>query len=403
MDIYVARQPVFTADKEIFAYELLFRLGFENMFPQVNGDTATSAVLTNTFFSFGLNEILGGKPGLINFTRKLILQRIPLFFPKEHIIIEVLEDVEPDPEVIQALEEFQARGFRIALDDFIYDKKFIPMLEVCSIIKFDVMLTPLDTLAPLASRLKAAYPVTLLAEKIETYQTFVQAREMGFELFQGYFFARPEILAQKEISTNQITKFKLIDEAGRTDPDLGKLETLIKRDVSVSFKLLKFMNSVYFLRPAPIDTIKEAILVLGITELRKFISLVVLSDLNEEKPSELIRLAVIRARMCELCGTVLKTRFCTEELFTIGLFSAIDAILDMPMYLVLEQLAFSEKIAHALLGFDRQFNQILTLVKGFEKGNWDHRLYHLYQGKKILTRLPEFYRGAVLMADAFFS
>ena len=403
MDIYVARQPVFTADKEIFAYELLFRLGFENVFPDVDGDTATSKVLTNTFFSFGLDEILAGKPGLINFTRDLILQRIPLFFPKEHIIIEVLEDIEPEPEVIEALTEFRDQGFRIALDDFIYDEKFKPMLEVCSIIKFDVMMTPLDTIAPLVRRLKSVYPVTLLAEKIESHQKFVQAKEMGFELFQGYFFAKPEILTQKEISTNQVTKFKLIDEAGRTDPNLGQLETLIKRDVSVSFKLLKFMNSVYFLRPAPIDTIKEAILVLGINELRKFISLVVLSDLNNNKPSELIRLAMIRARMCELCGTVLNTRFSTEELFTIGLFSAIDAILDMPMYMILEQLAFSEKITHALLGFDKQFNQILTLVTGFEKGSWDHNIYHLYQGKTILTKLPEFYREAIFMADTFFS
>ncbi|WP_022666944.1 EAL and HDOD domain-containing protein [Desulfospira joergensenii] len=403
MDIYVARQPVFTADKKIFSYELLFRLGFENVFPDVDGDTATSNVLTNTFFSFGLDEILGGKPGLINFTRELILQRIPLFFPKEHIIIEVLEDIEPEPEVIQALQEFKEQGFRIALDDFVYHEKFKPMLELCDIIKFDLMMTPLDTLGPLVERLKAVYPVTLLAEKIETHQKFVQARDMGFELFQGYFFARPEILSQKEISTNQITKFKLIDQAGRTDPDLAQLENLIKRDVSVSFKLLKFMNSAYFLRPAPIDTIKEAILVLGINELRKFISLVVLSDLNDNKPSELVRLAMIRARMCEQCGTVLRTRFSTEELFTIGLFSSIDAILDMPMYMILEQLSFSEKITHALLGFDKQFRQILALVIGFEKGNWDHRLFHLYQGKKILSKLPEFYREAVFMADSFFT
>ncbi len=403
MDIYVARQPVFTPDKKIFAYELLFRLGLENTFPDVDGDAATSNVLTNTFFSFGLDRILGGKPGLINFTRDLILQGMPLLFPKEHIIIEVLENVEPEPEIISALEQFKQQGFRIALDDFVYDKKFIPMMELCTIIKFDLLITPLDTLAPLVEKLKAVYSVTLLAEKVETHQKFAQAKEMGFDLFQGYFFSKPEILSQKEISTSQITKFKLIDEAGKRDPDLAKLEELIKRDLSVSFKLLKFMNSAYFLRPAPIDTIREAMLVLGLDELKKFISLVVLSDLNDQKPGELTRMAMIRARMCELCGSMLRTKFTQEELFTIGLFSSIDAILDMPMYMILDQISFSDKITHALLGLDKQFNQIITLVTGFEKGSWDHRLYHLYQGKKILSQLPLFYREAVFMADSFFS
>ncbi len=160
MEIFVARQPVLTAKGKIFGYELLFRLSLENSFPDIDGSTATSGVLANTFFSFELDKILAGKPGLINFTRDLIVKRTPLLFPREHIIIEVLEDIEPEPEVIQALQEFKRQGFRIALDDFAYDKKFDDMIALSSIIKFDIMETPLDTLEPIIEALGSGPPIT---------------------------------------------------------------------------------------------------------------------------------------------------------------------------------------------------------------------------------------------------
>lgn len=403
MEIFVARQPVFTAKKKIFGYELLFRSGLENAFPNIDGDTATSGVLANTFFSFGLDEILGGKPGLINFTQSLLRQQVPLLFPKEHIIIEVLENVEPDPDIIEALKAFKENGFRVALDDFVYEEKFRPMMSLSSMIKFDLMATPLDTLPPVLADIRDNFPtMTLLAEKVETHEEFEEAKAMGFGLFQGYFFSKPEVLSKKEISAGQLTKLKLINEAGRMDPDLKKIEELIRKDVSVSFKLLKFINSAYFGRPTAVDTIRDAIIVLGVDELKKFINIVVASDLNESKPNELIRASVVRARMCELCGSMLKTHFTTDELFTIGLFSCMDAILDLPMADILEQVIFSDKLKDALLGNDKQFNQIKLMVSCFERGMWSHKLYKLMEGRKIIDKLPEFYLDSVRMADAFF-
>jgi c-di-GMP-related signal transduction protein len=402
MDIFVARQPVFTAKKKIFGYELLFRLGLENSFPDINGDIATSKLLANTFFSFELNEILAGKPGLINFTRKLILQKIPLFFPKEHIIIEVLENIEPEPEVIKSLKEIKNKGFRIALDDFVYDPKFEPMIPYCSIIKFDIIATPLETLGPVLKTIKLNHDISLLAEKVETYQEFEKAREMGFHLFQGYFFSKPEIISKKDMSSAQITKLKLVNEIGRPLLDLDIIEGLIKKDISVSFKLLKFINSAYFKRLTPINTIKNAMTFLGTDELKKFIHVVVVSDLSENKPNELIRSSVIQARMCELCGSMLKTHFTTDELFSIGLFSYLDAILDKPMEEILFNISFSDKIKTALLGKDKQYNQINTLVTSFERGEWDNSLYKLMDGRKIIEKLPGFYLDAIQMADSFF-
>ncbi|MCK5835795.1 MAG: HDOD domain-containing protein [Desulfobacula sp.] len=401
MDIFVARQPVFTSKKKIFGYELLFRLGLENFFPDIDGDVATSKLLTNTFFSFELKEILAGKPGLVNFTRNLILQKTPLLFPKEHIIIEVLENIEPDLEVIKSLEEFRQKGFRIALDDFIYHEKFLPMIAICSIIKFDILATPLDTLGPVIKAIESKHPIRLLAEKVETYQEFEMAKEMGFHLFQGYFFSKPEILSKKDVSSAQITKLKLINEFGHIQLDLPKIEDLIKKDLSVSFKLMKFINSAYFKRLTPINTIKDAMTFLGTDELKKFINVVVISDLSEDKPNELIRSSVIRARMCELCGRMLKTHFTTEEFFTLGLFSYLDAILDKSMKEILVSLNFSDKVKNALLGKDKQYNQLSTLVTSFEKGEWDNSLYKIMNGRKIIEKLPEFYLDAIQMANSF--
>ncbi len=401
MDVFVARQPVFTAKKKVFGYELLFRHSLENVFPGVDGDTATSSVLATTFFSFGLHEILAGKPGLINFTRDLILRKTPLLFPREHVIIEVLENIEPDPEIVESLREFKRQGFRIALDDFIYAPKFDPMISLCSMIKFDLMATPLKTLAPVLKVLESHQGITLLAEKVETYQEFDLAREMGFGLFQGYFFAKPEVLSKKEISASQITKLKLVNEAGQANLNLVIVEGLIKKDLSISFKLLKFINSAYFKRPTPINTIKDAITFLGIDELKKFIHVVVVSDLNPSKPEELIRSSVIRARMCELCGRMLKTHFTTEELFTIGLFSSMDALLDRSMVDILTTVTFSDKIKDALLGQDKQYRQIHALVTSFERGDWDHQLFQAMEGRKIIEKLPEFYSDAIRMADSF--
>lgn len=403
MDVYVARQPVFNTRKKIFGYELLFRNGFKNAFPDINGDIATSNVLSNTFFSFELKEILGNTPGLINFTKDLILQKTPLLFPPKHIIIEVLENIEPDREILEALKEFKKKGFTIALDDFVYHEKFRSMMELCKIIKFDLIATPLESLAGIIKDIQKNFNITLLAEKVETYEVFEQAKKMGFHLFQGYFFSKPEILSKKEIAPSQIALLKLINEVGQADFDFKHIEDIVRKDVSVSFKLLKFLNSAYFRRPSPVNTIKDALTYLGVNEIRKFIHIVAVSDLGQDKPAELIRSSVIRARMCELCGTVLKTHFSTEELFTLGLFSFMDALLDQPMEDILKTTSFSRKIKTALLQQDKEFTKILNIIISFEQGNWTDKFFTVMSNSPIEKKLPGFYLDAVRMVNSFFN
>lgn len=402
MDIFVARQPIFTSDKKLFAYELLFRLSLDNVFPNIDGSVATSGVLANTFFSLGLNDILSGKPGLINFTGDLLLKQTPLLFPKAHIIIEVLEDIEPEPEIIEALKSFKSKGFRIALDDFVYDQKFSEMIELCDMIKFDIMATPLDTLVPILNSIgNELKHITLLCEKVETHQEFKQAKAMGFKLFQGYFFSKPEVISNKGLAANQISNLKLLNEISKHDPALDVIEGMIKNDVAISFKLLTFINSAYFSRPIAIDTIKDAITFLGTQELKKFISVVVVAGINPDKPNELIRFSLIKARMCEQCAHIIRTRFTPEELFTVGLFSTMDAILNMPMKDILQKIALSEKIKSALLGKDRIFNQLNDLITNFEQGQWAHTRFRADKDSKLIQNLPAFYMDALKMADSF--
>ena len=401
MNVFVARQPLFTLEKKIFAYELLFRLGTNNSFPDVDQDEATSSLLSNIFSPFDFNEILGGKPGFINFTKKLILQKIPLLLPREHFVIEVLEDIEPEINIISALSQFKKKGFTIVLDDFVYHKKYDPMMALSSIIKFDIKATPLETLSEILKEIKSNYDITFLAEKVETYGEFELAKEMGFSLFQGYFFSKPEILSKKGISSNQMTKLKLINELSCQELNLIEIEALIKNDVAISFKLLKFINSAYFNRLNPIDTIKDAITYLGVDELKKFIRVIALSELNNNKPDELIRLSVVRARMCEQFGSIVKTNYTIDELFTLGLFSFMDALLDRKMEDILKNITFSEKIKTALLGNDKEFKKILSFVISLEKGDWKNKFFSAVSGTSVEAKLPEFYFDSVKMADSF--
>ncbi|SLM30543.1 Diguanylate phosphodiesterase metal dependent hydrolase domain protein [Desulfamplus magnetovallimortis] len=401
MDIYVGRQPILLKNKKTFAYELLFRNSLENSFPGIDGDIGTSTLLANTFFSIGIAEITGNKPGFINFTRDLIVNKTPLLFPKENIVIEILENVEPEQSVVNAIHEFRKKGYKVALDDFIFDKKFKPLIKLAHIIKFDLMATPLPTIKGLVKALKSKLNITLLAEKVETYDEFTLAQEMGFTLFQGYFFSKPEVISKTDLSANKMTLLNLISEIGKSDIDFDKLSNIIKGDISISYKLMKFINSPYFRRNNEISTVRDAVSFLGEDTIKQFVRVLAAAGLSDNKPDELMRLSIVRARMCELMGKEIDTPFSSEELFTMGLFSAIDAMLDKEMASVLKDISFSDRIKDGLLGKDKNFNDLLNTCKCFENGDWgDSDLSNVCE-TPILENLPDIYIDALKMADNF--
>ena len=398
MDVFVARQPIFNSEKRIFAYELLFRTGISNGFPDIEGNIATTSLLSSSFFTVGIDKIAAGKLVFINFTEDLLLKGSPELFPQEKLMIEVLEDVEPTPEIIQKCRELKEKGYQLALDDFVYSKKFDELLELSDIIKVDFRLTPQDVIKNMVETLKE-YNCKLLAEKVETYEEFEKALTLGFEYFQGYFFAKPEVLQNKDLSASQLTMMQLISNINTSEFDVGELEKLVVQDVSVSYKLLNYINSAHFSRIQPISSIRQAISFLGEKQFKMFVSLVATSKLAGEKPTELIRLSIIRARFLEQVANALNMD--TNEMFLLGLFSLIDAMLDQKMVTILKKLPLTTNLNMALSDRSGDLRYYLRLVETYESGNW---VAFRYAQKLIgldAETIVEFYMDAITWANSF--
>lgn len=399
MDVFVARQPIFDSRKKLFAYELLFRTGMANAFPDLDGETATSSLLSSSFFTVGIEQISGGHRSFINFTEDLLLKGTPSMLPAGNVVVEVLENVNPTEEVREACRELVAKGYDLALDDFVFTEEWRPLVEFAKVIKIDFRLTPRAEIEEIIETVKP-YNCELLAEKIETYDEFQEALEMGFVYFQGYFFAKPEVLRNKDIPSSQLTLLQLITEVNRTEFDVNTLERLINQDVSVSFKLLKYLNSAFFYRVHPISSIRQAIAFLGERGVRQFVSLIATSKLAESKPSELIRTSIIRARLLELMAES-QGRHNSCDFFMMGLFSLIDAMLDNSMAYLMEQLPLTDSVKDALSKREGKKLPYLQAIESYETGNWDTFEENLKAVGVAPDRFPAFYLDAVGWADSY--
>ena len=370
MNIYVARQPIFDIKKCIFGYELLFRADMANFFPEIQGDSATSKLLSNSFFNIGIEKIAGSNLAFINFTQDLLLQQLPLMFSQDRLVVEILEDVQPEKDVIEACQEIALNGYIIVLDDFFYKPSMEPLIEVADIIKIDVNATPLEEIGDLVKKMTKK-GVDLLAEKVETHDEFKKALEMGFRYFQGFFFSKPEVLKGKEISSSQMQLLEIMAEVNKVDFEFNKLEKMIVRDASISYKLMRLINSAYFKRAKEISSIRQAIIMIGESGIRRFLSLISMAGLAANKPDELIKVSLVRAKFCELIGNHPGSKADTSELFTLGLFSLIDAIMDDSMENLMSQIPLSSKIKEVLISRTGELSGYLSLIESYEKGEWE--------------------------------
>ena len=370
MDIYVARQPIFDIKKCIFGYELLFRADMANFFPDIEGDSATSKLLSNSFFNIGIEKIAGSNLAFINFTQELLLKQLPLMFSQDRLVVEILEDVQPERDVIEACQEIALNGYIIVLDDFFYKPSLEPLIEVADIIKIDVKATPLEEVGDLVKKMTER-GVDLLAEKVETHDEFNRALEMGFRYFQGFFFSKPEVLKGKEISTPQMQLLEIMAEVNKENFEFNRLEKMIVRDASISYKLMRLINSTYFKRAKEISSIRQAIVMIGEVGIRRFLSLISMAGLAGNKPDELIKVSLVRAKFCELLGDHPGSSVETSELFTLGLFSLIDAIMDDTMENLMSQIPISGNIKEVLISGTGDLSGYLTLVESYERGDWE--------------------------------
>jgi len=369
MDVYVARQPIFRRNKRLYAYELLFRDNLTNIFPGIDGNLATSRLLFNSFLSIGIENITGKRKAFINFTEDMLVKRVPLMFSKDKIVVEILEDVEPEPEVINACREIAQKGYVLAMDDFYYKSELKPLIVLSNLIKIDFRATSSQEIEEYVKKL-SEYDVKLLAEKVETYEEFEEALEMGFHYFQGYFFSKPEIIKGRDISASGLNILNIMAEANKEELDFKKLEGLIGRDVGISYKLFRYINSAYFKRASEISSIKQAITLLGEKRIRRFLSIVAMANLSQGKPDELLRRSIIRARLCEMIGEIANSRASSSELFVVGLFSLIDAIMDDSMENIMKKLPLSKEIKDAFLHNTGELKDYLNLAICYETGDW---------------------------------
>jgi c-di-GMP-related signal transduction protein len=338
------------------------------------------------------------RPCFINFTQDLLERNLPAAFPKNQLVIEILETVQPTDKLIDVCRKLHDEGYTIALDDFVYNRNLEPLIECADIVKIDVRLTPLDTITRTLNRLQNR-KVRLLAEKVESVREFEMANRLGFSYFQGYFFSKPEKIEIKELSSSKVNLLRLLADVTRKETTLEKLQEIISVDIAISFKLMRFLNSAYFYRLQEVKSVKHAIAYLGERELRRFVLLVVVSELASEQPGELTRLALVRAKFCELLGEASPYRDRADELFIMGLFSLLDTMLGSPMERIMDRLPIGRTVKDALTRKAGVMAMFLQVAVAFER-NQHKRIVSLLRELKVNTKnITDSYIRAVRYAN----
>ena len=371
MDVFVARQPIFDATRDVVGYELLFRDGLANAFSGIDGTEATRQVMLNTFVLFGVHRLTSGRPAFVNFTREALLGDMATLFPTQSLVIEILETVKEDPEVIAQCKKLREAGYTLALDDLTTIEGNEGLLECADIVKVDFRLV-----APEQRRELAGYfrnkKIRLLGEKVETYDDFREAQDAGYALFQGYFFAKPEVLNRADVPGRRTHHLRLLRELQKPKVKLEEIEAIIKQDLALSYRLLRYINSSLFGLRAEIQSVRHALLLMGERDVRRWATLAALSAVANDKPPELIELGLARARFCENLRPILtQNTEAAEELFLLGLFSVLDACMDMSITDALKELAIPARVKGALSGVPGAMRDVLELVLAFERADWD--------------------------------
>ncbi|TMN34986.1 HDOD domain-containing protein [Pseudoalteromonas sp. S2755] len=371
MYFYAARQPIFDVQRELIGYELLFRDGLNNVFPEIDGDEATSRLVEGSQFTFGLDDLTNQRPAYINFTLETLAKGYVQMLAPEQVVVEILETVQPGKRLLACVKELKEQGYTLALDDYNHQnvwRHFFPYIDQ---IKVDFLATNLEQIHVIKTAIQDFPNIDLVAEKVETYEQFELAKSLGFKYFQGFFFAKPEMVKTKALAPSELAMAELLYETSSVEPDLTRITQVFERDVNLSYKLLRYANSAVFKRRAEISTIKQALVVLGSDELKRLISLLFASQLNTEKPKELLSLSLLRAHFMEAIATKANKISDTGSTFLVGMMSLMDAILDDDMASLLTKLPLSQEIKSTLLKKPSAFGIYLDLAESMEKGDWD--------------------------------
>ncbi len=367
-DIFIGRQPIYDRNLNVAAYELLYRDSFENRATITDADAASSQMIFSALMDFGLDRLVGAHHAFVNLTRSVLLSEQIWALPKDKVVLEVLETIDPDGPVVEAVTGLAEAGFQMALDDFFYDPSWQPLVDLSHIIKVDVLGMGPDDISAQVAALKG-FKGVLLAEKVEDQGCFEHCMGLGFDYFQGHFFCRPKVITSKRVPANRLPVLRLLATLNNPDSSVDELETLISQDVGLSYRLLRYINSAFFSLANRIESIHHALVLLGMRDVKRWATLISMSEATD-KPQELMVTAMLRAKMCEIIATA-KGFSAADTFFTVGLFSVLDALMDSPMEEVLEALPISDELRSALLSHEGPQGAVLECVLAYEDGDWD--------------------------------
>jgi c-di-GMP-related signal transduction protein len=366
---YLARQPILNRARELFAYELLFRSSLQNSCVGLNLDLASTSVL-DTSFLIGFEKITAGHPMFINCPRDFLLRDYISLFPPKSVVVEILETVTPDKDVIDACKRLKQSGYTIALDDFVDSPDWAPIVAMADIIKVDFRLTDRTEQTEIVSRY-AGKNIRMLAEKVETQEEYAAAMQIGYSLFQGYFFCRPEMMQHRNLPSSKLAYLELLRASTAAEFDIEDLASKIKHEPSLTFRLLRYLNSAAFRLRSEIHSVAHALSLLGERELRKWIAVVSVGVLADGKPDELMTVPLVRGKFCELLAPLAGMAGHANDLFLMGLLSVMDAILDQPLDTILAELPVRAEIKEALQAHAGLYWQLLEMATAHERADWE--------------------------------
>lgn len=368
-DVFIGRQPIYEKNLKLFAYELLFRSEEKiNYASFPDEDLATTKVIVNSIIEIGLDQISGNLPVFFNMTRNYLLSDNPLPFSEKRIVLEILENIAIDERIFSSIKKLSDRGYSIALDDFVFHESKKQLLDIVDIVKIDISNFKRKDLEQQVNYIKQ-HQVKLLAERVETQDDYDFCKSLDFDFYQGFFFSKPRIIKGQSFPSHKQAILRVLMKLNETNVSVAELEEEISNDVSLSYRLLRVVNSAFFALPRKIDSIRQAVTYLGLNTTRNLATLLTLSCI-EEKPRELIKTAMIRAKFCKKLSAIYGMPH-REIYYTVGLFSTLDALMDAPMETILQGLPLSADITDALLYGEGLPGEILKKVLAYERGDWD--------------------------------
>ena len=393
-DVFVGRQPILGPTLNTIGYEVLYRNCEIGQAVFTDESVATATVLLNAYLDIGLEHVVGSHLAFLNIPKQFILERYCEALPQKRVVLEILENVEPTPEVLEALHSLSNQGYTIALDDFVFNERFKPFLNIANIVKIDVLGKSKEQIQQEVAPLQNSH-FRLLAEKVESREMYDLCKTLGFFYFQGYFFFKPDIIHCREIPTNRVALLELMYKIQDPHIPLEGLIEHIRNDLSLSYKILRYVNSAYVGLPQKVNSIDHAACMVGIDRIRTWATLIIMAS-DETKAHEILVVALVRAKMCEQLGHRLGATT-PEKFFTMGLLSVMDALYELPMSDIMEKLPLPEDIMEALVNGTGDMGMVLSCMKAYEEGEW-MELKHLQLDPAIIRN---YYLEAIDWANHF--